>query len=214
MIGCGSSEPDRGLLGPWRVGVALDQRSACIAKRGAVAGRLVASHTGPVERLRRRIAGGELLDDALHPVFRLLPALVAQGPARESELELRQKVLLGQKSLDPMALGAVGVGDQQGRRPLRAEALEGLRLLLDVDLDRYEAAGDQLFDLSVGVDLGIQPSTSASERCGVEVEQQGGPTGSRFLHRLVDIPSPLDRHEILPLERSVYLARYGRRSPQ
>jgi hypothetical protein len=42
-----------------------------------------------------------------------------------------------------MPLGAVRIEDQDGRRPLRAEALEDLRLLLDVGPVRDEALRDE-----------------------------------------------------------------------
>ena len=96
-------------------------------------------------------------------------------PAREEgladpEIDLRQEVGNRQESFDPVALRAVGIHHQERRRPLHAEPLELRLLLLDVDLDRKERAGDRVDDLRIGIDLGIQPSTSASLRRGAEVQ--------------------------------------------
>ena len=71
---------------------------------------------------------------------------------------------------------AIGVDDENRGRPLsavsRAELLILVAILAHVHTHRDETFGDQILDAIVGVHLGIQPSTSASHRCGAEVEEQ------------------------------------------
>jgi hypothetical protein len=54
-------------------------------------------------------------------------------------------------------------------RPLRAKAIGGFWLFFDVDLERDVVVIDEVLDARVGVNLGIQPSTSFSHRSCVEV---------------------------------------------
>ena len=89
----------------------------------------------------------------------------------QAKLKLRQHVVHAQEALDPVGLLAVGRHDQEGRGPLRSEALECLRLFLDVDLRGDEVRADEVNHPLVRIDLGFQPSTSASLRCGAEIQK-------------------------------------------
>jgi hypothetical protein len=84
------------------------------------------------------------------------------------------------------------------RRPLRAEALERFRLFFDVDFDRQVVFVDEALDARVGVNLGIQPSTSPSHRSCVEVYQQRALGGPRLRKRSINVLVPCNRHNLLP----------------
>jgi len=53
---------------------------------------------------------------------------------------------------------------------LGAEPPERVGLLFDVDLDRDKRPVDEVRDLRIGVNLGIQPSAPRSHRRGAEIE--------------------------------------------
>ncbi len=76
-----------------------------------------------------------------------------------------------QKPFELVALCAVRIEQLHGRSPLRSEALEGLRLLLDVDLHRDEVVIDETLHTWVSVNLGIQPSAAPSNRRSIEIQQ-------------------------------------------
>jgi hypothetical protein len=90
-------------------------------------------------------------------------------PPPPNQIRTRLKVVRRQKTLELMALGAVGIEHLDRWRPLRAEALEYFWLLFDMDLDRDVVVIDEALDARVGKDLGIQPSTGSSHRSCVEV---------------------------------------------
>jgi hypothetical protein len=75
-----------------------------------------------------------------------------------------------------MALDAFRIEDQQRGRPLGAVSLpepaKVLRLILHMHPSRNEVLGYEPGNLLVGIDLGIQPSTSRSHRRGAEVQQE------------------------------------------
>jgi len=58
-------------------------------------------------------------------------------------------------------------------------------LLLDVDLHGDEVVIDETLHARVGVDLGIQPSTTPSHRSGVEIQQQRALAGPRIRKRFI-----------------------------
>lgn len=93
-----------------------------------------------------------------------------------------------------MPLGAARIKDEEGRRPLHAETLERLGLLLRVRPGRDEILGDEGRDVGVGVDLGFQPSACPSHRGGGEVEEQRPAGLARLTKRCVDISMPIDFH--------------------
>jgi hypothetical protein len=119
------------------------------------------------------------------------PAL-PEGDLGVPHLELRQEVIHRQETLHAVALDAFRIDEQQRRSPLRAEAIECLRLILDVDLDGDVTGVDGLPDLRIGVDLGIQPSASPSHGGRVEVHQEGLLRGLCLRECRVDVLEPLD----------------------
>jgi hypothetical protein len=84
---------------------------------------------------------------------------------------LRVKLALRQVSFDPPALGPFRLEQDDRGRPDGAEAPEERRLLLDVDVDRYERLLDEGSDVGVGVGFGFQPNAGSSGGSGAEVEQ-------------------------------------------
>jgi hypothetical protein len=124
---------------------------------------------------------------------------------RQADLELGQEVGLRQVALDAVPLCAVRLQDEGRRGPLRAEALEDLRLLLDVSAVGDEVVGDELGNCGSGIDLGFQPSASPSHGCGGEVDEQELAGALRLLDRRVDVSVPVDLHGISPFSLSRFL---------
>jgi hypothetical protein len=97
-----------------------------------------------------------------------------------------------------MSLGSVRIEHLDRRCPLRAEALERFRLFFDVDFDRQVVFVDEALDARVGVNLGIQPSTSPSHGSRTEVEQHVLVLSARLAKRLVYVFDPLHWHVYPP----------------
>jgi hypothetical protein len=139
-----------------------------------------------------------LLRDLPEQALRLRPALVGEGRLGESELQLAQEIARRQVALPAMLLTALRIEDDEDRRPLDREALEGLRLLLDVDLGRDEVLRDEGADARIGVDLGVQPSARPSERRRVEVDEHVAPGRARLGECGVHVVLPLYGHGVPP----------------
>jgi hypothetical protein len=67
-----------------------------------------------------------------------------------------------------------------------------------VNLHRDEILVDEVGDLLIGIDLGIQPSTSASSRRRAEIQQHRPMILARMRECSIYIFSPLNRH-LVPL---------------
>lgn len=132
---------------------------------------------------------------------RLCPREIARGKLffRQPELDLRQELIRGKKALEAISLDAVRVGDDHRRRPLRAESLKSFRVLLDVVFYRYEVLVDEVADLRVGVNLGVQPSASPSHRSGAEIEKKGFVLFRRLMKGGIDVFVPGNGHNSLLL---------------
>lgn len=168
-----------------------------LAEGRGLAGRLVPGDPGPVERLRRRVAGRGIVRQLAEAPLRLGPVAARLGGVGQPELQLGQEVGRRQVALDAVPLGPVRRQDQDRRGPLGAEALEDLRLLLDVGAGGDEVAADELRDLGMGIDLGLQPSASPSEGRRGEVEEQGPAGLPRLAQCRVDVSLPVDLHGTL-----------------
>src|SRR5713226_9443163 len=96
-----------------------------------------------------------------------------------------------------MPLLSSGVDDEDGGRPLSSvslsEALELVRLIANVDAHRDEVLIHEFDDAWIGVDLGIQPSATASHRRRAEVQQHMLSLSARRLQRGFQIRAPGDR---------------------
>ena len=95
----------------------------------------------------------------------------AESRLSQAKLKVCYKVICEQKALKAVALRGVRLGNDDCGSPLGFEALEVLRSLFNVNLDRNEMFVDESDYLLVRVNLGIQPSASASHRGGAEIEQ-------------------------------------------
>jgi len=134
----------------------------------------------------------------------------------QSQLQFGQEVGPGEEAFDAVALDAVGVELEDGRRPLRVVALrEALvvgGLLFDVDARGDEMIRDEPGDTLIGVNLGFQPSASPSHRGGGEVQQNRSLLGCGFFQNAIDVMSPGDGHGAsfpLPRLASVRSSRRG-----
>ena len=112
----------------------------------------------------------------------------------ETEVQLSEEIIGGKEAFDLVALPAVRIEDQDRRRPLRTETLECRLVRLDVEARGDEVTPDERRNLGIGIDLGIQPSTSGSHRCGAEVEEKRFAGGLRFSEDGLGIVFPLNVH--------------------
>jgi len=83
-------------------------------------------------------------------------------------------------------------------RPYTLHGADGFRmvvcLLPHVNPHRDEVLGDETGDFRIGIDLGIQPSTSRSGRGRAEVEQDHASSGPGLLQSAIEITLPSDVH--------------------
>jgi hypothetical protein len=70
-----------------------------------------------------------------------------------------------------VGFGSIGGHHEQGRSPLDSETLERLGLLFDVNLGGDEVRADPVYDPLIRIDLGFQPSATASLGGGAEIEK-------------------------------------------
>ena len=116
-----------------------------------------------------------LIDYLVEPAFSFFPLLSLERSLSQPELELRQEIVGGDESLDAMALSAVGVQLENRRGPVclvaLAEALKVGRVVFYVDSGGNEIARDEACDTLIRINLGIQPSTTASHRGRAEIEE-------------------------------------------
>ncbi|HEY3044675.1 MAG TPA: hypothetical protein VGJ39_11645, partial [Vicinamibacterales bacterium] len=103
------------------------------------------------------------------------------------------------------------VQHENRRRPLRvvpfSQPLEFVGLVADVDPNRDELFVDEARDLLIRINLGIQPSTSASHWCRAEVEQHEPLTGAGIFQGILQICLPRNRflcgcHRALPCRQA------------
>lgn len=125
-----------------------------------------------------------------------------EGGFGKAELEMGHIVVRRQEPFKAVTLSSVGLCQNDGGSPLSAEALEVLGALFDVNPDGNKVRGDELADLLLRVDLGIQPSTSPSHRRGAEIEQRHLMRRLGLLESLVRIAYPLNcGHRVLLCKR-------------
>jgi hypothetical protein len=120
-----------------------------------------------------------------------------EGRVTNAKHQLWEKVVRREESLDSMTFLAGAINDKDGWRPLRAipsaEPFELVRLFAGVYANRDEVLIDEFRDASVGIHLGIQPSTARSHRGGAEIEQHVALLGARVFERLFHIMVPRNR---------------------
>lgn len=130
---------------------------------------------------------------------RVVEIAAAEGCLGQAKLKLGQEVIGREKALEAIAFRAVALSDDQRGRPLGFETLEILGSFFDMDFDGNEMLVDELTDLLVGVNLGVQPGASPSHRSGTEVEQQHFLLSLGQLQPLIRIAYPLNvSHSFTP----------------
>jgi len=190
------STPYRCLLGPVALGKLLLEQPRGLRQRGLVTA-FVKGHARPVQRFRSDLAGLRIVRKLSILFLGARPVTPRASRVGEAEAELGQEIVRREIALEAVALRAVRIREDEGRRPLRAESLERLRLVFDVNLDGQEVLVDVSIDVRVGISLGIQPSARPSHRGGVEVDQHALTGLLRLAERFIDILRPVDRHFVL-----------------
>jgi hypothetical protein len=186
-----SMHPDRGFPGPLAPGIPLPEYlSGGLQLVGLVRG-LVPGHSGPVAALGRGTGLGMTLADAVEALLCGPEVLMLEGQLAQTEFQLGQKVVDRKEAFDAVPLDTLRIEEELGRRPEGLEPFEGLGLSLYVSLDRNEIPGDGVNDVLIGVNLGLQPSTSRSHRGGAEIEQDRLLFGPGFRQSRVHIGQPL-----------------------
>ena len=90
----------------------------------------------------------------------------------EAKLEMSEKFIRREETLDLMSFRRVGIQYLDRWRPKSAEALERFWLLFDVYSYRKIMFRDETLNSRIGVYLDIQPGATASHRSGAEIQQQ------------------------------------------
>ena len=119
----------------------------------------------------------------------------------KSESHLGEEIVGRKESFDPVTFDAVGIQEEDGRRPLRAvlraESLEVCGLLLDMHARGQKVVCYETYDARVWPYLGIQPSTAPSHRGGVEIQKDGTVLDFRGVEGRVNIMPPWNLHGFL-----------------
>src|SRR5918999_1959506 len=110
--------PDRRLLGPDTILIALPERLAGAGQRAGIVRLPVTRYAGPVERLGRGIGLGITIHYFPESALRFLPLLILERCLAQAECQLGQEVVRVQKALNPVLLDALGIQLEQGRRPV------------------------------------------------------------------------------------------------
>src|SRR5712691_5739975 len=186
------STPNGGFLRPDRVLVAVLERLRRGFERAGIVGSFVARNARPVHGLGCRLGSGEVFADVTELLLGLCELLSREQRLTQPELQLAEEFVGREEALDAVTLFLIRVDDQDRRRPVDAEALHSLRMFFDMQANRNEVVDDERADARLGVNLGFQPSTTASHRRGGEIEDQRLPRFFRLGQGLVDILGPLN----------------------
>jgi len=128
-----------------------------------------------------------LARDCFEAPLRFIKLAAAESCLGQSQLKLGQEVVLRQKAAEAKTFRAIRFRKNQCRRPLGLEPAKVLWPLFDVNFDGDEALADKLYDFFIRINLGIQPSASASHRRGAEIEEDHFIAGPCSLESLVRV---------------------------
>ena len=109
------------------------------------------------------------------PALRIRIFLMHEGDAAKTAHESGHKVAVRKVTFYSHPLLAIAVEEKHRRRPHRVKAVEPRRMLLDMGFYRDKLLLNELSSFLIFIRLGIQPSTSASNRGRAEVQENGLP---------------------------------------
>lgn len=116
-----------------------------------IVGRFVLAYGTPVNRFRHHAGCRELLD---HPGVAFLSVrefLLHEVNARDGHFQACVKPVLRQITFDSIPLLAVGIHDQDCRRPESVEPFEPGGMFLDVSFERDESLMNKVCDFLIRV---------------------------------------------------------------
>ena len=87
------------------------------------------------------------------------------------QLKLGDEIIRRKKTLQAMSFRSKLILYQNGRSPRSTESLKLFWLLFYVNFDRNEVVSNELNDVRIRIDLGIQPGASCSHRSCAEIQQ-------------------------------------------
>ena len=144
------------------------------------------------------VHNSHLLDYPIWTALTTTQQALAEGDARAAYHQLGEQVVDGKKALDAVVLDAVGIQEKDRRRPRRLVALavllERVGILAWVHARGEKVLVDKARDPLVRPHLGIQPSTAASHRGGVEVQKYWFLLRFCVLQRAIHILPEIDFH--------------------
>ena len=105
-------------------------------------------------------------------LFRSREILLHKSNASKSHLEKHLELAFRKIALESITFLAIGVRDNNGRRPRGVEAMKVFRVFLDVYVQGNEVLVYERRDFKVLVRLGFQPSTCTSGRCRTEIDEK------------------------------------------
>lgn len=113
--------------------------------------RLVLAYSTPIDRFSNYAGRRELLD---HPGVAFLSVrefLLHESQPRDGHFQTRVKPLLRQITLDSIPLLAVGIHDEDCRRPESVELFEPRGMFFDMSFERDEGLMNKVCDLLIRV---------------------------------------------------------------
>ncbi|MBV8553204.1 MAG: hypothetical protein JOY54_18050 [Acidobacteriaceae bacterium] len=110
---------------------------------------------------------------------------------------MRLKLVLGQVTFNAISLGALGIEDQDRRRPAYVKAVEPCAVFLDMGLDGEKFLVDEACDAFIRIRLGFQPNASPSSGSRAEINQDR-PTDLWCVgERRINILAPVNQHVLM-----------------
>jgi len=135
--------PRSSFHGPDAVRVALWELGCQLAQYRVIVCRFVMTHAFPVERFRRRFGVWITIEHGSVSRFCVRPVFVHERNARQSQFQLRSKLVLRQVPFVAIPFDAVCIEYDDSGCPDCVEAMEVDRVFFDVYFERDERVVDE-----------------------------------------------------------------------
>ena len=113
--------------------------------------RFVLAYRSPIDRFCNYAGGSELLDHLSIPLLSVREFLLHESQPRDGHSQACVKPVLRQITFDSIPLLAVGIHDEDGRRPESVKPFEPGRMFFDVSFQRDESLMNKVCDLLIRV---------------------------------------------------------------
>ena len=105
--------------------------------------RAVTTDSTPVNRLGCEVRIGTFIEDVRVMLLRVREVFLHERDASESHLEKHLELVFREIALEPVTFLAIGIRDDDGRRPGYVKAMKIFRVFFDVNAQRNEILVDE-----------------------------------------------------------------------